>query len=452
MPLAVPDFLNPLLGRPAAVFGGAASGRAAAELLQALGAAVQIYDEKGAGAEARRDFGPGEARRHDLVVFSPGFAPDHPWLAAARAGGSRCLGELDFGSLFWRGRIVAITGTNGKTTLTEFLTHALRAAGAKAFAAGNLGHPLSRLALEAGGGDADALAVCEVSSFQAETLQHFRAEAALWTNFAEDHLERHPGMSAYFRAKARLAERADAVFAGSSVRAYLEEKTRGESSRIRENLAVLPNSHEFGYFHGPFFAVDTQNLPADPQLAGTVFAEYPQRENFALAAAWWAASGRGKAELYGAARSFRLGRHRLARVAEVDGVTYWNDSKATNFHAVEAALGRFPSPVLLIAGGKSKGGDLAGFVRRIAPKVREVFLIGETGPALAALCAEAGVRGHPCGALGEAVALAAAAAASGDQVLLSPGFASFDQFRGYEDRGDQFEQRVRELEGAAALK
>ncbi len=129
----------------------------------------------------------------------------------------------------------------------------------------------------------------------------------------------------------------------------------------------------------------------------------------------------------------------------MDGVTYWNDSKATNFHAVEAALGRFSAPVHLIAGGKSKGGDLAGFVRRIAPRVKQIFLIGETGPALAELCASAGVPAHPCPDLGEAVRRAADAAVSGDHVLLSPGFASFDQFRGYEDRGDQFERHVRDL-------
>ena len=117
--------------------------------------------------------------------------------------------------------------------------------------------------------------------------------------------------------------------------------------------------------------VATEGQPADPRLDGTPFAAYPQRENFLLAAAWWRASGLDESALYDAAGTFRLGRHRLARVAEIDGVTFWNDSKATNFHAVEAALGRFSSPVRLIAGGKSKGGDIGGFVRRIAPRVRQ---------------------------------------------------------------------------------
>jgi len=132
-------------------------------------------------------------------------------------------------------------------------------------------------------------------------------------------------------------------------------------------------------------------------------------------------------------------------VAVIEGVTYWNDSKATNFHAVEAALARFAAPVFLIAGGKAKGGDLAAFVRRIAPRAKHAFLIGETSPALAAACAAHGVPHTLCATLEAATRAAARHAAPGDHVLLSPGFASFDMFRGYEHRGDQFEQLVNRL-------
>jgi UDP-N-acetylmuramoylalanine--D-glutamate ligase len=138
-------------------------------------------------------------------------------------------------------------------------------------------------------------------------------------------------------------------------------------------------------------------------------------------------------------------------VGEHGGVTFWNDSKATNFHAVEAALARFPRPVLLIAGGKAKGGDLAGFVRRIAPRVKHAFLIGETQTELATFCTAGHVAHTVCATLAEAVRGALAQATAGDAVLLSPGFASFDQFRNYEDRGDQFEQLIRELTPAASL-
>ncbi len=416
MSLTAPGFLQAKLDRPVAILGAGVSGRGVRALLAALGAEGVVYDDRG------RDFTAAAAERHSLAVFSPGFRPDHPWLAAARAAGCACLGELDFASLFWRGRILAVTGTNGKTTLTEFLAHALASVGRDARATGNIGHAFSQLVAEVDGAGPDSIAVCEVSSFQAESMRYFQAEAALWTNFAEDHLERHGTMENYFAAKLGLALRSTTVYAGSSVEAF----RRG---------AADPGVR--------FVWVSTEGRPADPRLAGTAFADYPQRENYLLAAAWWRAAQLDEAALAAAARTFRLGRHRLARVGEADHVTYWNDSKATNFHAVEAALRRFPAPVLLIAGGKSKGGDLAGFVRRIAPRVRKVFLIGETARPLAAALAAAGVAHVSCPNLDTAVRGAAQAAEPGEHVVLSPGFASVDMFRNYEDRGDQFEELVR---------
>jgi UDP-N-acetylmuramoylalanine--D-glutamate ligase len=191
--------------------------------------------------------------------------------------------------------------------------------------------------------------------------------------------------------------------------------------------------------------VGTEQQPSDERLASTAFAEYPQRENFLLAAAWWRAAGFAEKDLYTAARTFVVGRHRLARVSDHEGVSYWNDSKATNFHAVEAALARFATPVVLIAGGKGKGGDLAGFVHRIATQVKHAVLIGETSADLAFQFSAFRVGHTSCTTLAEAVRRAAEFAQPGDNVLLSPGFASFDMFRGYADRGEQFEQLVREL-------
>lgn len=427
MPPAPPDFLRPLLGRPVAIFGAGVSGQGVRALLEKLGSTdAVIYDAKTPPA---LEFTAAVAPRHSLVVFSPGFAPDHPWLTLARAAGLECLGELDFASLFWRGQVVAITGTNGKTTLTEFLTHALRSIGHDARAVGNIGYPLSQFVADTDGGTlvaADKIAVCEISSFQAETLRHFHADALLWTNFAEDHLERHVGLDGYFAAKWKLiaCTPPSALFAGSSVRRFAEELKRPLPTRAY---------------------VETERQPRDPQLADTIFEHYPQRENFLLAAAWWQATGFDLADLYAAARTFRLGRHRLARVAVRDGVTFWNDSKATNFHATEAALSGFDAAVLLIAGGKAKGGDIAGFARRIAGRARHLFLIGETAPALAdALTATPAVFTR-CISLADAINRATAMAKPGEHVLLSPGFASFDQFRNYEDRGNQFEQLVSAL-------
>ncbi|MDR0353187.1 MAG: UDP-N-acetylmuramoyl-L-alanine--D-glutamate ligase [Opitutaceae bacterium] len=424
MPFLIPDLIKPLLAQPVAVMGGGVSGRAVLALLGKLGAQGALFDEH--REDARREFTEADARAHRLVVFSPGFVPAHPWLETARAVGCECLGELDFAALFWRGTIIAVTGTNGKTTLTEFLTHALQGTKRHAGATGNVGHPFSALVAEREGGVFDEIAVCEVSSFQAEVFKYFRADSAFWINIAEDHLERHPGMAAYFEAKWRLFDRTvgGVMLAGSSVRRFAESCGR-----------VLP----------PDACVETEGQPADVLLRGTVFEHYPQRENFLMAAAWWHRAGLPESALYEAARGFRPARHRLALVAERAGVTWWNDSKATNFHAVEGALARFAAPVLLIAGGKSKGGDIAAFVARIAPRVRHAFLIGDTAPALAAACRARGVPHTLCATLAQAVRRAAENASGGDAVLLSPGFASFDLFHGYQDRGDQFEHLVREL-------
>ncbi|MBW7895366.1 MAG: UDP-N-acetylmuramoyl-L-alanine--D-glutamate ligase [Opitutaceae bacterium] len=420
MPLTIPEFLRAALARPVAVFGAGVSGQGVQALLRQLGAEGVVYDRDGT------PFTKECASRHGLVAFSPGFAPNHPWLLAACTAGLECLGEVDFAACCWRGRVVAVTGTNGKTSLTEFLTLALTCAGETAHAVGNIGLPFSQLAAETAGGGADDIAVCEISSFQAETLQHLRAEATLWTNFAEDHLERHPGMEAYFSAKWNLVVRtaAEGLHVGSSV-------CRAARALNRHLPATV--------------CVTTEGLPPDPQLLGTAFADYPQRENFVLAAAWWQASGREPAGLYAAAHEYQPGRHRLARVGERDGVVFWNDSKATNFHAVEAALGRFDRPVHWLAGGRGKGGDVAAFVPRIAPRIAHAWLIGETAPQLAAACRTHGVPCTSCAGLEEAVRGAAAAARSGDHVVLSPGFASFDLFRNYQARGDRFEQLVEEL-------
>jgi UDP-N-acetylmuramoylalanine--D-glutamate ligase len=169
--------------------------------------------------------------------------------------------------------LVGVTGTNGKTTTTEFLTHALAAAGRDATAAGNIGFPLSQLVVDRSGGGPDSIAVCEVSSFQSETFRHFRADSVIWTNFAEDHLERHGTMEAYFLAKWRLLERCIGghVHVGTSVRLHAEQ---------------------FGQTLPAEACVSTEREPGDILLQGTLFADYPQRENFLLISAWWRAGAR----------------------------------------------------------------------------------------------------------------------------------------------------------------
>ena len=459
--LTIPEEMRPLLTRPVGIFGAGVSGIGVTALLAALDGESVIYDAKAT------EFSSKAAQAHRLIVVSPGFAPEHPWVVAAKAAGVECWGELDFAALFWRGSIVAITGTNGKTTLTEFLTHALKAAGREAHATGNIGHSFAQLVADTNGGAREMIAVCEVSSFQAETLKHFRADATLWTNFAEDHLERHPGLESYFAAKWNLLARTKEVqeqgaggreqgggkpLAGARSHESRTEPLAHARSHVWVGTSVQRFARKFGRPLPSGAAVDTEDQPADERLAGTVFSEYPQRENFLLAEAWWRATGLPEGTLFSAAKTFRLGRHRLTQVGEQKGVSFWNDSKATNFHAVEAALTRFSAPVVLIAGGKAKGGDLAGFVHRIAPRVKHAVLIGETSAELAFHCSAVRVAHTTCGTLAEAVHRAAELAEPGDNVLLSPGFASFDMFRGYADRGEQFEQLVRDLGATASFR
>lgn len=417
-----PEDIAVLLQRPVAVFGAGVSGQGVMSLLAAIGGVGQLYDEKATDAENR--FSSEQAARHGLVVYSPGFAPEHLWLATARAAGCVCLGELDFASVFWPGELLAITGTNGKTTLSEFLAHALTMAGRPAHVTGNVGYSFSRLVVELAG--RVEVAVCEVSSFQAETLRRFTPMATFWTNFAEDHLERHAGLPAYFAAKRRLLSRtlSGKIWVGSSVVAYAQQTGQD-----------LP----------PVTVVPLTGADEDARLGSSIFARPPQLENFLLAQAWWRTTGLPEEKLLAAARTFKLGDHRLTKVGERRGVSFWNDSKATNFHAVEAALGTFGRPVHWIGGGRAKGGDLAGFVHRIAPRVAHAYLIGETQPVLAGYCRDEQTTFSACGSLEEAVRGAFARAVAGDAVLLSPGFASFDMFRGYDDRGRQFENLVENL-------
>lgn len=417
----LPDILLRRLARPAAILGGGVSGRAVADALTAAGKASVTYDERGAHAT----FSAAEAAWHDLVVISPGFPQAHPWLLAARRAGCLCLGELDFGALLWDGPAIAVTGTNGKTTLVDFLAFAHKRAGQNAVACGNVGLPLTAVAI--GSSVAGLLPVVEVSSFQAEDIRHFSPEAVIWTNFDEDHLDRHGDLESYFRAKHKLVERllsAGPLVIGVSVAEYAER---------------------FGIQLPPDVILARREDVEGAVPAGSPFDTWPQRENWALASAYWKARGLPLAALEEAARIFRLSPHRLRKVAEAGQVEFWNDSKGTNFHATLAALRDFTCPVRWIGGGKWKGGDLRRFAERLAPAIEGAYLVGETGPELHAIFQEMGRPSFVFGTLEEATLAASRDVAERTAVLLSPGFSSFDMFRGYAERGLVFERAAQGL-------
>lgn len=334
------------------------------------------------------------------------------------------LAEMDFASLFWTGEIIAVTGTNGKTTLSEFLAFALKRQGENAVAVGNNGFPFSRIVKLPE--QQHGIAVCEVSSFQAEVLKYFRPDAVLWTNFDEDHLDRHESMPAYFRAKLNLLKKlsGDKVFVGQSVATFAEEN----NLPLPEGTSVITG-------------VDKVTFPRS-----SAFSAYPQRENYLVASAYWKVAGLTESALKSAALAFGPRQHRLTMVRELNQVEYWNDSKATNFHATLAAIKDFNQPILWIGGGKSKGGDIKRFSHALSERIKRAFLIGETSLLLADELKEKGVHAELCTGMKEAVIQAYAQAEAGDVVLFSPGFASQDMFENYVHRGVTFENTVSSLE------
>lgn len=473
----IPKILEKKLGRPVAVFGAGVSGNAVAEFLRGNGFSAKIYDRSSAGAA--RLFGAAEAAEHDLVVFSPGFPREHPWKDAARRAGLLCLCEPDFAALFWQGALppmkrlagesreeflaradarlglTAVTGTNGKTTLTEFLAFALRRVGRDSLAVGNNGVPMSRMLTHSS--SASFRPVCEISSFQAEELRYFSPRCVLWTNFDEDHLDRHGSEENYFRAKFRLVEcmmRLRLVVGDfpqeddPDVRAVLARRTLvvGES--------VAAAAERFGVALPPWTQVATRAEVEGKIPLGSVFATFPQAENYALARRFWLSCGFREKDLEAAALAFPAREHRLEKVRVLGGngapsVEFWDDSKGTNFHAALAALETFPGKkIFWIGGGLGKGGDVAGFAKKIGAKIERAFLIGRTAEELRAAFAANGVPAERFPQLSGAVAAAARAAlAAGTDavVLFSPGFASFDMFSGYAERGARFAQCVNSL-------
>lgn len=419
------EYLLPLLKKPVAVFGKGVSGKAAIKLLENNGWNYYCYEQNSAHTK-QQQFGSSEARKHDLVIYSPGFDYNHPWLKMARKNGCICLGELDFASFLYKGKIIGVTGTNGKTTLTLFLAKALNNLGLSAVATGNNGHPLSLLSLSS---STETVAVCEISSFQAEHLAHLKLDALLWTNFSEDHLDRHHHMECYFAAKWQLIKqlRGALLIAGKSV---------WEASKIYGY--TFPQTLEVEI-------VETDSKQRWPALARSPFWDSPQRENFFLVRSYWEKKGWPTHVLEETLASFSLPKHRLQKVAEVNSISFWNDSKATNFAATHAAISTFKQPVIWIGGGKAKGGDMPLFGRKVASKVEAVFLIGETSRILFEYMKAFHSSIFIFEQLEAATRQAFAYARPGDAILFSPGFSSLDQFKDYALRGETFKKIVLSL-------
>lgn len=395
-----------------AIFGYGITGRALAVFLEEMGVAYTIFDQNGGDREQFTLF---DAQEHSLVVYSPGFKQDHAWLTLARDEGLECLGELDFSSQFFEGEVVAVTGTNGKTTTAEFLAYALAQAGVDVAACGNNEAPVPALGVERLS-KLETL-VLEVSSFQSESLHYLKPSMVIFTNIGEDHLDRYGDLEEYFRAKWNLVDRLGPE--------GLLVTTQGVVDYAQELGMEMPAYRVISGFDGP---------------EGTVFDRQPFAINYGLIRYYFDLKGYGELGLKESASSYELPESRMRKIGELGGVSFWNDSKATNFLAVEEGLKRFRGGrVFWIGGGRSKGGDIKGFVDRVRDSVDRAYFVGENGHELQVLYGEGG---EYVGTLEQAVERAYSdmkLLGEGGDVLFSPGFASFDQYRNYKERGKVYE-------------
>ena len=351
----------------------------------------------------------------DLVVKSPGIPSEAPLVAAARERGLPVWSEVELGSRLLASPLVGVTGTNGKTTTSELLGSIFRAAGRPVAVAGNVGAPLTGL----DGLGADSWVVCELSSFQLEDRESLRPRVAVLLNVEPDHLDRHGTFEAYRAAKLRIF-----------------------TNQGPEEVAVLPRG--FGDVPGAARRIEFHRddpLPAEPLLRGP-----HNRENAAAATAAARAAGIADAAIARALATFAGVPHRLELVARRTGVSYVNDSKATNVAAARRAIETYAEETVhLILGGSLKGESFDELAAAIGPNVRCAYLIGDAAAALAVALERAAVPYMHAGDLEAAVRRAARAARPGDVVLLSPACASFDQFRDFEERGERFRVLVEAL-------
>jgi UDP-N-acetylmuramoylalanine--D-glutamate ligase len=445
-----------LNGKRVLVVGLGKSGVASALFLKDRGARVSVSDTK-SGDELRNEIpvlldngiavetgGHGDRtfRDQDLIVVSPGVPVDAPPLVQARSLGEKVIGEIELAAQFLPGPIVAITGSNGKTTTTTLTGEIMTAAGFPALVGGNIGTPAISLAQRA---KPETVVVLEVSSFQLETIQTFRPKVAVILNITPDHLDRHRTFEVYAAAKARIfenqqsddcavlnADDATCVEMGKHTRSqvywFSRHKEVDRGTWVRDGNVVFRDGS------GKREILQVSEIP----LKGA-----HNLENVLAAVCAGALMGCAPEKIRDAVRNFKAVEHRLEFVATIRGVDYYNDSKATNVDATIKALESFPANIHLILGGKDKGSDYTVLNDLLRQRVKRVYTIGA-----AATKIESQVKGPEvvhAETLENALRRANAVAQHGDIVLLAPACASFDQFKSYEHRGKLFKQIVQSL-------
>jgi UDP-N-acetylmuramoylalanine--D-glutamate ligase len=383
----------------------------------------------------------------DLIVPSPGVPADSPLLKAARARGVTIWSEVELADRFLRGRLIGITGSNGKTTTTSLIEHILKNAGFPTILAGNIGTPLIARVEQTSD---NTITVAELSSFQLELIESFRPNISVFLNLTPDHLDRHHTLEEYARAKARIFENqteadsavlnADDPAATPLAPAKPHVYWFSRKQRVAQGAFVRENEILFRQDGEEEAILKLQDIP----LAGA-----HNLENVLAAVAATRLAGAQPAAIAKGVRSFAGVEHRLEFVAEIGGVRYYNDSKATNVDATQKALDAFPGRILIILGGKDKGSDYTVLQRPLREKAILALLIGAAAEKI-----EKQITGsvaiERAGTIERAVEIASHAARPGDVVLLAPACASFDQFQNFEHRGRVFKELVHQLERQAA--
>lgn len=430
----------------AVVVGAGRSGRAAAELLLTRGAQVILTDDRpealgnlpaGArGAPLSRE----AVDEADLVVLSPGVPRGRAELAQAIAE-SRLVGEVELGSWFIDLPMVAITGTNGKSTTTTLIGAILTKAGFRPFVGGNLGSPLSELARGLHRAD---VAVVELSSYQLESIETARWRVGVWLNLQADHLDRYPNLEVYAQAKARVFSRLEPE--GAAVASWDDPvvRTAAESTDARIRwFSTQTTLEERGTAAAGGVARRADELY---RLDGPGLIGRHNHENAVAAIEAARLMGADPRAVQAAISAFCGLPHRLSLVHEADGVVWYDDSKATNVASAVTAVQAMTRPTLLIAGGKDKGGAWSPLVSAARHRVERVLAIGEAAPIVDRAFSEEGIVVEVVHTLDQAVARAKTIARPGQAVLLAPACASFDQFPSYVARGQSFARLARDEE------
>ena len=431
-----------------AVLGAGLSGSAAALLLRSEGAQVTVLDSaeeknllkstidnlRAQNVRVICGAADEDSSAYHMAVLSPGIDPASRLVRNFSSHGIDIIGELELGWSFCQKiPVIAVTGTNGKTTTTELLAQMLNACGQRTIACGNIGKPLCEVAREKQPFD---LLTVEASSFQLETIRTFHPSISLWLNFAPDHLDRYRSVLEYRAAKLRIFENqtnADVAVVNAT------EKIPNIRPRTI-TFSAYANGGDFRLSEGAILYHDESVL----RLADTKLRGLHNIENLMAALAVGMARGLSFGEMVPPLSAYEPRPHRCEFVREVNGIAYVNDSKATNLDAVDKALRAQTKPVILIAGGKDKGFSFDPLRSLVKEKVRSTILIGEMAESIRRSWAGA-VESEIASSLADAVERAHSGAKPGEMVLFSPGTSSFDMFKSYADRGDQFRALVRAL-------